>query len=59
MATQSEVYLAKAEEFEERARAAPDADTTAAYAELGENYRRLASHLQASAYGKPQQTWTN
>lgn len=59
MATQSEVYLAKAEEFEKKAQAAPDAETTSAYVELAQNYRRLASRLQASSYGKILQTRKN
>jgi sugar (pentulose or hexulose) kinase len=59
MATQSDLYLVKAEEFEKKARATSDTETAAAYAELAQNYRQLASRLQASSYGKPRQTMKN
>lgn len=59
MATRSDGYLAKAEEFEKKASAAADTETAAAYAELAQNYRTLASRLQASVFGKPRQAMTN
>jgi hypothetical protein len=59
MATGSDGYLAKAEEFEKKASAAADTETAAAYAEMAQNYRTLASRLQASVFGKPRQTRTN